>query len=461
MKHEYKRAIDNLRKFSHIATFKNIISEWNHLHSQCSLLEEHFVEKFRSDIIESLRNQLNDVLLDEDKTTKAGPSNLILPSFNPDKNLSKAVHNVMLVLAKMKPINKEDPITQEIIPEFSAVFVSTGHQFDLAMLIQYHNTRYYRGKTLKETDKSKWLINPITNLKFHPLDVAHICAVARGNGIIIQDLKLDALPEGLEKIRMVSAKDSQSFFHLSLNSDGLNYIQEKLLNDFQQYGLMAEHLRDKNWLTLAHSSAIKYLFEQKHLNAQQVLQELDGLDGTLALRIAKGLSKTEILSLNSNYLLLDLFLQCKQYGLTTEHLQGKQWLCPAYTPALEYLFLQRHLTPVQALEEIDGLSMTQSWGIRDGLNRTEVQILGNNFFLYHILVECKQYGLRAEDLQNKNWLTFGHIAPLKFLFTQCQLSPSQAMQEIDGLSETQVEKIIQGETREQILSDSNQYNIKM
>lgn len=90
------------------------------------------------------------------------------------KSLAQIAHMGLLALAEIKPINDVDPITQDVIAASDKVVASTGHQFSLTNLVEYHNNRDYRGSQLQEQHNSKWLLNPITNTKFDPMDVEHI-----------------------------------------------------------------------------------------------------------------------------------------------------------------------------------------------------------------------------------------------------------------------------------------------
>ena len=65
-------------------------------------------------------------------------------------SLSDAAYAAALALAGSYPINKDDPCTQERIEDENKIFTSSGHQFDLVSLIQYHHARSYRD------DKRSW-----------------------------------------------------------------------------------------------------------------------------------------------------------------------------------------------------------------------------------------------------------------------------------------------------------------
>lgn len=87
----------------------------------------------------------------------------------------------LVELADDFPLNQVDPITQEVIsPEFKVVS-STGHQFDIRVLIQFHNKRSLRVDIDKQ--EKYHLINPITNLSFSERDEKYILDKAKIKGL--------------------------------------------------------------------------------------------------------------------------------------------------------------------------------------------------------------------------------------------------------------------------------------
>lgn len=107
-----------------------------------------------------------------------------------DKTFVNVLYQVLISLTKLRPVNTEDYITQEAIPiERAVVFVSTGQQFDLDLLIDYHEARGYKWDPLRETDTCKWLLNPATNLPFSQRDTRHIQEAAFAKGRTIRYLK--------------------------------------------------------------------------------------------------------------------------------------------------------------------------------------------------------------------------------------------------------------------------------
>ncbi len=118
--------------------------------------------------------------------------------------LSDVAYSTLLILAKLYPINDIDPISQDTIHPEDAVVTSSGAQFDIYHLIEYHHSRSYRGSTLRELPDSKTLIDPTSNLPFSPKDNAHIQRVALQKRIEIKFLTEE------DKIRTAAAR--QGFF---------------------------------------------------------------------------------------------------------------------------------------------------------------------------------------------------------------------------------------------------------
>ena len=104
------------------------------------------------------------------------------------RSLADVVFNTLLDIAKLKPLNIEDPISREDILIEDSIFISTGHQYSITHLIRFHNTRAPRF-ALNETIHDKWLIDPMTNIKFSTPDSEHIKSIATNKGIVIDNLK--------------------------------------------------------------------------------------------------------------------------------------------------------------------------------------------------------------------------------------------------------------------------------
>lgn len=156
-----KRAIQTLSKMSH-QNIPTLVSQLNAIQDPSDN---------QDGIIESLRRSLNELVV-------------------ANNGLSDPAYCALLALAEFKPLNTEDPIDLKTINEQDKVYTSTGHQFNINMLIQYHNQRTYRDSILGETQNDKWLLNPITNQPFSLRDVAYIQAVAMKKDIPFPHVKI-------------------------------------------------------------------------------------------------------------------------------------------------------------------------------------------------------------------------------------------------------------------------------
>lgn len=145
--------------------------------------------------------QLADMPMQADNSIESLRSQLIalLKNLESDEKLCNVLHEILLNLAELYPINETDPIDQNNIHLEDAVFISSGEQFNIYELIQYHNTRAYRGSSLGESPNRKYLLNPLTNEKFLGRDEKHILNIARKKRIKVDNLMAN------DEIRNVSA----------------------------------------------------------------------------------------------------------------------------------------------------------------------------------------------------------------------------------------------------------------
>lgn len=109
------------------------------------------------------------------------------------QEVRQIIYSMMLALTVLKPLNDTDPITMDVISDDTRVVLSSGHQFDITAFVNYHNERDYRGHALGETDKEKWLINPLTNQKLTVDDELQVLRVAAAQNLQIKNLKTHAL----------------------------------------------------------------------------------------------------------------------------------------------------------------------------------------------------------------------------------------------------------------------------
>lgn len=308
-------------------------------------------------------------------------------------SLADAAYDGLLALAEFKPLNKEDLITLLEIPKEDKIFVSTGHQFSLTNLIHYHHTRDYRSN-LGETYQSKWLLNPFNNLQFDSIDIAHINTIAKERGITIENLKPEALLQqqvthtaastasfsnnnssGSQYFVLAdqpSSTNSSNFLRHSSNlNNELDEEQIQALQQLQQYGLTAYHLRGWHWEIIYapdYRDALINLMAQRgpyNKTAEQAVTELRGLDHPEQVwGIAQGLNKSDVLGLNEEK--IKAFLALRQYGLTANHLRGWTWeivYASDYRKALINLMTQRGVNNKTADQAVAELKALHRWEV--------------------------------------------------------------------------------------------------
>ncbi|KTD24013.1 hypothetical protein [Legionella maceachernii] len=155
---------EHIKKLSQFSEFKNI--------SELVKILETLSKETPIAVIESLRSDLKKHLTEEMR-------------IKDNVSLADAAMGCLLALAKLKPINEEDPILQEKIKKKNRLFTAADYQFSLPALLEFHNKRLCRAG---ETPTSKKLINPSTNLPFDKWDIKHIVNTAKAKGIQIDNL---------------------------------------------------------------------------------------------------------------------------------------------------------------------------------------------------------------------------------------------------------------------------------
>ena len=136
-------------------------------------------------VINSLRRNLNEII------SNMRNADIFFADCVANVSIMDAAYSALLTIAELCPLNSEDVIalTDTIDPK-NLVVVSTGHQFDIKSLINYHNQGSYKS-SLGETEGNKSLVNPITNQLFSKKDADHIIFVARQKGIAILDIRTE------------------------------------------------------------------------------------------------------------------------------------------------------------------------------------------------------------------------------------------------------------------------------
>tara|TARA_R110000868_G_scaffold163565_2_gene395822 strand:+ start:397 stop:1560 length:1164 start_codon:yes stop_codon:yes gene_type:complete len=137
--------------------------------------------------------------------------------------LTDAIYDALLALAELAPLNTEDPVSMQCIPKNKAVFISTGHQFNIDILIDYHNARTSRQELREERDNYKRLLNPLTNAPFSYQDSAHIQNVAKQHRHVIQWLVNENSPE--LSVRFMAEQKKK---HLDNNAISIDELAESM-----------------------------------------------------------------------------------------------------------------------------------------------------------------------------------------------------------------------------------------
>lgn len=183
---------------------------------------------------------------------------------------------------------------------------------------------------------------------------------------------------------------------------------ESLLHEFGKIGLTEEHF--SNWqpkagyplFTIYHANAIRTLITEHHVSPTDAVAEISGLTQLQA----------EIVAELYSHGLRGIYLQ--KWQPKAEH----SLFLKGHTNAIRMLITQRHISPANAVAEINGLLAVEA----------------------EIVAELYTYGLRGIHLQKwqpkKGYSLFlkGHADAIRTLITQHHVSAANAVTEIRGLS---------------------------
>src|SRR6185437_8786165 len=103
-----------------------------------------------------------------------------------DIDFKKLLCNILITLGEQFPINKIDsdtsfpldPITWLPIDESDRFVTLTGQTFSIDNIIKYNKDRLHRDDSLGENDQEKYLLNPLTNQPFSPIDAERLIVTA-------------------------------------------------------------------------------------------------------------------------------------------------------------------------------------------------------------------------------------------------------------------------------------------
>lgn len=179
-----------------------------------------------------------------------------------DDQLCNALHEVLINLAELYPINEDDPIDHENIHPEDAVFIASGAQFNIYLLIKYQNTRNYRGSSLGESQDRKYLLNPLTNEKFQERDEKHILAIARKKRIKVDHLMAN------NEVRNASAFARGMFYapNFTENGNPTSRQVEKMR------ALLLGHVDDDNIIGADEVTASNFLTFFENERADEILK---------------------------------------------------------------------------------------------------------------------------------------------------------------------------------------------
>lgn len=327
-------------------------------------------------------------------------------NFVANNKISEAVYDTLLTLAQLSPLNTDDLFTYEEITEADRIFISTGHQFSLKTLIEYHNQRDFR-TDLGETLWSKYLLNPYLNLKFDKRDIQQITMLAAIKGIEINNLKplspvdtfyvysfLDNVKNLFSKLSFFAAGNAPIYpdelalslkpYHYNLqNSRSLGYWEYRILDELSGTDLTAEtlvsHYKSRYDFSEEHFDALCDLLKNRKYSLDNALMELEGLSPIQVRGISKGLCRDDVSGLENSWHVTAL-IHLKTHGLTAEMLLDRyghgQDFNKKHVRALCKLIKNEYYSLEDALLKIDENSSTPA-----SLGKQDEQIPGTTFNL--------------------------------------------------------------------------------
>ena len=178
-----KKAIQDLKRFSKHDGIAEILDDLTPFQKREDITDEN---------IERLRKKLGDILFFEPSLNQnptvttmdiVEKHHFFRSFFNYGRNkditasaltVFDAVYNTLIALAEFKPLNDTDPITFDKIKDKNKIFTSTGHQYDINTLIDFHNQRPIGGTDFHASRNNSLILNININQPFSPRDVAHI-----------------------------------------------------------------------------------------------------------------------------------------------------------------------------------------------------------------------------------------------------------------------------------------------
>jgi Ankyrin repeats (3 copies) len=250
----------------------------------------------------------------------------------------------------------------------------------------------------------------------------------------------------------------------SVNERELNEWEKKALEELQSRGLTAPMLLSRHdggyEFGEKHYFALEHLVNKRGISIQNALNRIEGLSSGQVKGIEEGLSRGEVLQFN-NFWHIGALSHLKKNGLTAQMLlsrhDGGHEFSVNHFLALMRLVYRSRFSIQNALDQIEGLSSDQAAGIEEGLSRGEV-LQFNNFWYITALASLKEKGLTAQMLLSRHdgghQFDEYHCRALENLVKKRGFSMQKALDEIEGFSWNQANRIRNGETREAVLGNS-------
>lgn len=166
-------------------------------------------------------------------------------AFIMDIDFKKLIYNILIKLAERFPINSMDsetglpldPILYTPIEKNNQFYTMTGQVFSVNTVIDYNRGRMARN-SLEEKPLQKFLINPLTNLSFLPMDMENLIIIAAKKEKILDfliDQPTDSKESHAELSQQYSLKDlaslaNQTNLKRTVNFTSLlDYTQEEAI----------------------------------------------------------------------------------------------------------------------------------------------------------------------------------------------------------------------------------------
>lgn len=363
-------------------------------------------------------------------------------------SLHDALHSFLIAMAAAKPINTEDPITQDAVAESKRIVTSDGYQFDAESLLTWIKTK---GK----------MVNPLTNLIFAEKDQLGIIVYAAENKIDITHTYSG--PEQEDPGLLRSALDAMNTDQRpSLFGEDPEHIVERFYWPTRQGSIYRPQVSHTDILGSGRRLSTTRRLGINPPTSHFLFESGEYRDNTTTTRIGNNIGinfnpsffgssprndAIDRLGISNNTWMQRTVTALTQYGLTIDYLmrhwQGRDgvfsdgvfdefvsnlliYLVTGSDQSrnedkLPSLTAEQRLSPAQAINEINGLTYN------------EFRALSSNY----------AYGLRKNHLlswrssSNSIYFGQGHGDALTLMLGEQHLSPEEAIQRISGLTESQ------------------------